>query len=219
MYRRYGKRALDLILIVPALILLAPAMAILALLIRLKMGSPVLFTQERAGKDGTPFRLYKFRSMTNARDAQGNLLPDEQRLTPFGRFLRSASLDELPQLFNVLRGEMSLVGPRPLLMTYINRYTPEQRRRLDVLPGVTCQAVLHGRSNQTWDEILARDVWYVDHISLWTDLRILFGTMRVVLTREGVERSANGQVPEFLGVLAQAQGNVSETHVGQSQGW
>lgn len=217
MYRRYGKRVLDLILVVPALILLAPAMAILALLIRLRMGSPVLFTQERAGKDGKPFRLYKFRSMTNARDAQGNLLPDEQRLTPFGKFLRSASLDELPQLFNVLRGEMSLVGPRPLLMRYIDRYTPEQRRRLDALPGVTCQAVLHGRSNQTWDEILAHDVWYVDHISLWTDLRILVGTVRVVLTREGVERSANGQVPEFLGVLAQTQGAAPEARrVGQS---
>ncbi|MCS6840432.1 MAG: sugar transferase [Roseiflexus sp.] len=212
MYRRYGKRALDLILVVPALILLAPFMAILALLIRIKMGSPVLFTQERAGKDGKPFKLYKFRSMTNARDAQGNLLPDEQRLTPFGKFLRSTSLDELPQLFNVLRGELSLVGPRPLLMRYIDRYTPEQRRRLDVLPGITCEAVLHGRSNQTWDEILAHDVWYVDHISLWTDLRILFGTMRVVLTREGVERSANGQIPEFLGVLAQTQGNTSEAH-------
>lgn len=216
MYRTYGKRALDLILVVPALILLAPFLAILALLIRFKMGSPVLFTQERAGKDGKPFRLYKFRSMTNARDAQGNLLPDEQRLTPFGTFLRSTSLDELPQLFNVLRGELSLVGPRPLLVRYIDRYTPEQRRRLEVLPGITCEAVLHGRSNQTWDEILAHDVWYVDHISLWTDLRILFGTVRVVLTREGVERSANGQVPEFLGVLAQTQGNVSEAHARQS---
>lgn len=217
MYRRYGKRALDLILVVPALILLAPAMTILALLIRLRMGSPVLFTQERAGKDGKPFRLYKFRSMTNARDAQGNLLPDEQRLTPFGTFLRSTSLDELPQLFNVLRGDLSLVGPRPLLMKYIDRYTPEQRRRLDVLPGITCEAVLHGRSNQTWDEILAHDVWYVDHISLWTDLRILVGTVRVVLTREGVERSANGQVPEFLGVLAQTQGAAPEARrVGQS---
>ncbi len=220
MYRRYGKRAFDLILVVPALILLAPFMAILALLIRIKMGSPVLFTQERAGKDGKPFRLYKFRSMTDARDAQGNLLPDEQRLTPFGKFLRSTSLDELPQLFNVLRGDLSLVGPRPLLMRYIDRYTPEQRRRLDVLPGITCEAVLHGRSNQTWDEILAHDVWYVDHISLWTDLRILFGTVRVVLTREGVERSANGQVPEFLGVLAQTHRNASEAHpVGQPEGW
>ncbi|MBO9327046.1 MAG: sugar transferase, partial [Roseiflexus sp.] len=176
MYRNYGKRALDLVLVVPALIVLAPVMAILAVLIRIAMGSPVIFTQERAGKDGKPFKLYKFRSMTNARDAQGNLLPDEQRLTPFGKFLRSTSLDELPQLFNVLRGDMSLVGPRPLLVKYIDRYTPDQRRRLDVLPGVTCQAVLHGRSNQTWDQILAHDVWYVDHISLWTDLRILIGT-------------------------------------------
>lgn len=211
MYRRYGKRALDLVLVVPALIVLTPVMAILAVLIRIAMGSPVIFTQERAGKDGKPFRLYKFRSMTNARDAQGNLLPDEQRLTPFGRFLRSTSLDELPQLFNVLRGDMSLVGPRPLLVKYIDRYTPEQRRRLDVLPGITCQAVLHGRSNQTWDQILAHDVWYVDHISLWTDLRILSGTVRVVLTREGVERSASGQIPEFLGVLARQPDNASDT--------
>ena len=150
MYRNFGKRALDLVLVVPALIVLAPVMAILAVLIRIAMGSPVIFTQERAGKHGKPFMLYKFRSMTNARDAQGNLLPDEQRLTPFGKFLRSTSLDELPQLFNVLRGDMSLVGPRPLLVKYIDRYTQDQRRRLEVLPGITCQAVLHGRSNQTW---------------------------------------------------------------------
>jgi sugar transferase EpsL len=209
-YRNYGKRAFDLVLVVPALIVLTPVMAILAVLIRIAMGSPVIFTQERAGKDGKPFKLYKFRSMTNARDAQGNLLPDEQRLTPFGKFLRSTSLDELPQLFNVLRGDMSLVGPRPLLVKYIDRYTQDQRRRLEVLPGITCQAVLHGRSNQTWDQILAHDVWYVDHISLWTDLRILLGTVRVVLTREGVERSANGQIPEFLGVLAPQPGNASD---------
>ena len=210
MYRNYGKRAFDLVLVVPALIVLTPVMAILSVLIRIAMGSPVIFTQERAGKDGKPFKLYKFRSMTNARDAQGNLLPDEQRLTPFGKFLRSTSLDELPQLFNVLRGDMSLVGPRPLLVKYIDRYTQDQRRRLEVLPGITCQAVLHGRSNQTWDQILAHDIWYVDHISLWTDLRILLGTVRVVLTREGVERSANGQIPEFLGVLARQPGSASD---------
>ncbi len=217
MYRTHGKRALDVLLVVPALVLFAPVMAFLAALIRLRMGSPVVFTQERAGRDGKPFKLYKFRSMTDARDSQGNLLPDEERLTPLGRWLRSTSLDELPQLFNVLRGEMSLVGPRPLPVRYIDRYTPEQRRRLDVLPGLTCEAVLHGRSNQTWEAILAHDVWYVDHIALWTDLRIIFGTVRVVLAREGVERSANGQIPEFLGVLAQTQASPSEARrVGQS---
>ncbi len=209
MYRNYGKRAFDLVLVVPALIVLAPVMAILAVLIRIAMGSPVIFTQERAGKDGKPFRLYKFRSMTNARDAQGNLLPDEQRLTPFGKFLRSTSWMNCHS-YSMSARRHELVGPRPLLVKYIDRYTPDQRRRLDVLPGVTCQAVLHGRSNQTWDQILAHDVWYVDHISLWTDLRILIGTVRVVLTREGVERSANGQIPEFLGVLARQPGSASD---------
>lgn len=202
MYRRFGKRALDLCLTIPALILLLPLMALIALQIRRQIGGTALFKQERAGLHGQRFTIYKFRTMTEARDAAGRLLPDPQRLTPLGRRLRSTSLDELPQLWNVLRGEMSLIGPRPLLVRYLDRYTAEQQRRHEVRPGITCWAVLHGRSNQSWEEILRHDVWYVDHVSLWTDLRIIVGTLRVVFIREGVERSAAGEIPEFMGLLA-----------------
>uniref|UniRef100_UPI002ACEFDF9 sugar transferase n=1 Tax=Chloroflexus sp. TaxID=1904827 RepID=UPI002ACEFDF9 len=152
MYRRYGKRLLDLILVIPALIVLAPVMAVIALLVRIKLGPGVFFRQRRPGLHGRPFTMLKFRTMTDARDAQGRLLPDEQRLTPFGRFLRSTSLDELPELFCVLRGEMSLVGPRPLLMQYLDRYTPEQRRRHEVLPGITGLAQINGRNAISWEE-------------------------------------------------------------------
>jgi lipopolysaccharide/colanic/teichoic acid biosynthesis glycosyltransferase len=137
MYRRYGKRLLDLVIVIPALVVLAPVMAVIALLVRIKLGPSVIFRQQRPGLHGRPFTMLKFRTMTDARDDQGRLLPDSERLTPFGRFLRSTSLDELPELFCVLRGEMSLVGPRPLLMQYLERYTPEQRRRHEVLPGIT----------------------------------------------------------------------------------
>lgn len=202
MYRNFGKRALDLCLTIPALILLLPLMALIALQIRRQIGSTALFKQERAGQHGQRFTIYKFRTMTEARDAKGQLLPDAQRLTPLGRRLRSTSLDELPQLWNVLRGEMSLIGPRPLLVRYLDRYTAEQQRRHEVRPGITCWAALHGRSNQSWEEILGHDVWYVDHVSLWTDLRIIVGTLRVVCMREGVARSAAGEIPEFVGVSA-----------------
>lgn len=199
MYRTFGKRLLELVLVIPALILLTPVMLLVALLIWRKMGAPVIFLQERAGLHGKPFKIYKFRTMTNACDADGRLLPDHQRITPLGRFLRSTSLDELPQLFNVLRGEMSLIGPRPLLVRYLDRYSPEQARRHDVRPGVVGLPALFGRSEQSWDDILARDVWYVDHLSFWLDLKIIVGTLLVVLKREGVGRSADGFVPEFTG--------------------
>lgn len=199
MYMAFGKRLLDLCIVIPALILLSPLLLFIALLIKVKMGSPVIFRQERAGQYGQPFFLWKFRSMRNDRDAKGELLPDAQRITPLGRFLRSSSLDELPGLFNVLRGEMSLIGPRPLLMKYLDRYTPEQRRRQEVKPGIAGLPALSGRSEQSWESILEHDVRYVDQISLWMDLRIIIGVLIVVITRQGVQRSADGLVPEFLG--------------------
>ncbi len=202
MYRSFGKRLFDLILVVPALIVLAPLMLVIAVLIWKQMGRPIIFTQERAGLHGKPFRIFKFRTMTNDRDAEGRLLPDYERITPLGRFLRSTSLDELPQLWNVLRGEMSLIGPRPLLVRYLDRYTPEQNRRHEVMPGLTGLPALFGRNDQTWDDILAQDVWYVDHLSFWLDLKIILGTLFVVIRRKGVSRSSEGMVPEFMGTAA-----------------
>ena len=180
-YRRIGKRVMDLALAVPTLIVLAPLGLALAALIRLKLGGPVLFRQQRPGRDGRPFELIKFRTMSPRRGADGELLPDEERLTPFGNRLRRLSLDELPTLWNVARGDMSLVGPRPLLVRYLERYTPEQRRRHDVLPGVTGWAQINGRNAITWEEKFEHDVWYVKNMSLRTDLAILFRTVAQVL--------------------------------------
>ncbi len=202
MYRSFGKRLFDLILVVPALILLAPVMLVISVLIWKQMGRPIIFTQERAGLHGKPFRIFKFRTMTNERDAESRLLPDCQRITPLGRFLRSTSLDELPQLWNVLRGEMSLIGPRQLLVRYLDRDTPEQNRRHEVMPGLTGLPALFGRNDQSWEDILAQDVWYVDHLSFWLDLKIIFGTLIAVITRKGVSRSSEGMVPEFMGTAA-----------------
>ncbi|MCS6938741.1 MAG: sugar transferase, partial [Roseiflexus sp.] len=173
MYRRYLKRVFDICVASVALIALAPLLLVIAALVRLSLGTPVIFRQQRPGLHGKPFMLLKFRSMTDARDAQGNLLPDDQRLTRFGRFLRSSSLDELPELINVIRSEMSLVGPRPLLMEYLDRYTPEQMRRHAVRPGITGWAQVNGRNAINWEQKFALDVWYVDHLSFWLDLRIL----------------------------------------------
>lgn len=199
MYRRYGKRLLDLIIVIPALIMLAPVMAVIALLVRIKLGRGVIFRQRRPGLHGRPFMMLKFRTMTDARDAQGRLLPDEQRLTPFGRFLRSTSLDELPELFCVLRGEMSLVGPRPLLIQYLERYTPEQRRRHEVLPGITGLAQINGRNALSWEEKFAYDVQYVDQLSLWLDLKILALTLWKVMKREGISQPGHATAEEFMG--------------------
>jgi len=162
----FSKRAFDLLLTIPGSVLLLPVMLAVALLVRLKLGSPVLFAQKRPGLNCRIFTLYKFRTMNDACDEQGNLLPDAQRLTKFGRFLRSASLDELPELFNVLAGQMSLVGPRPLLISYLKRYSPEQLRRQNVLPGLTGWAQVHGRNAISWEEKFKLDVWYVDHWSV-----------------------------------------------------
>ncbi len=176
-----------------------PAMALIAIMIGLTMGRPILLRQWRPGLHGKPFTLYKFRTMTDARDAQGNLLPDAERLTPFGRFLRSISLDELPELINVLKGEMSLVGPRPLLMQYLDRYTPEQMRRHEVKPGITGWAQVNGRNAITWERKFALDVWYVDHQSLWLDLKIIILTVLKIIKREGINQPGQATAQEFMG--------------------
>ncbi len=190
------KRLLDLLLTVPGLILLSPLLLAIALLIRLRMGPPVLFRQLRPGYRGQPFTLLKFRTMMDRRDARGQPLPDEQRLTPLGRRLRSFSLDELPELFNVLKGDMSLVGPRPLLMQYLKRYTPEQARRHEVLPGITGWAQVNGRNALTWEDKFRFDVWYVDNWSLWLDIRILLRTLWIVLRREGISQEGMATAQE-----------------------
>jgi lipopolysaccharide/colanic/teichoic acid biosynthesis glycosyltransferase len=198
-YRRVGKRALDLALALPALVVLAPLGLALGGLIRWKLGSPVLFRQARPGRDGRVFELIKFRTMSNARDADGALLRDEERLTPFGNRLRRLSLDELPTLWNVVRGEMSLVGPRPLLVRYLDRYTSEQSRRHEVAPGITGWAQINGRNAITWEEKFEHDVWYVENVSLGTDLRILFRTAAQVLGQRGVSAEGHATMPEFMG--------------------
>lgn len=193
------KRFMDLAIALPLLVAVAPLWAILAVAIRIRLGRPVLFRQVRPGLHGQPFTLLKFRTMTDARDAHGRLLPDEERLTRFGRFLRSTSLDELPELLNVLKGEMSLVGPRPLRMQYLDRYTPEQRRRHEVKPGLTGWAQIHGRNALRWEEKFELDVWYVDHQSLALDLKILLATLWIVLKREGISSPGQATAQEFMG--------------------
>lgn len=193
------KRLFDLLASAMGLLLLAVPLSLLAWQVRRKLGSPVLFTQVRPGLHGKPFRMVKFRTMTDARDASGALLSDAQRLTPFGRFLRASSLDELPELWNVLRGEMSLVGPRPLLMEYLPLYSPEQARRHDVRPGITGWAQVNGRNAISWADKFALDVWYVDHRSLWLDVRILWLTVRKVLVRDGISAAGEATMPRFEG--------------------
>jgi sugar transferase EpsL len=198
-YRRYGKRWLDLAGAGAAAALAAPALLALALLVRLRLGRPVLFRQVRPGRDGRPFTLLKLRTMRDLRDAAGEPLPDERRLGPLGRFLRRSSLDELPELWNVLRGDMSLVGPRPLLMEYLPRYSPEQARRHEVRPGITGWAQVNGRNALTWEEKFAHDVWYAGHLSLGLDLRILGRTLLAVVRREGIHAEGHATMPKFQG--------------------
>jgi sugar transferase EpsL len=193
------KRTLDLTITIPALIACAPLLLIIAVLIRIKLGSPILFRQQRPGLRGQPFEILKFRTMTDARDPQGQMLPDAERLTAFGRMLRRSSLDELPELFNVVRGEMSLVGPRPLLMSYLALYTPEQMRRHDAKPGLTGWAQIHGRNVLTWEQKFALDIWYVDHRSIWLDLCILCLTPLTVLRRTGISQHGHATVEKFRG--------------------
>lgn len=193
------KRFIDLVLTIPGFLLILPFLLILALFVRIFHGTPLLFSQLRPGQNGKPFRIYKFRTMTNARDTAGNLLPDIERLTSFGRFLRSTSLDELPALLNVLKGDMSLVGPRPLLMEYLPHYSPEQNRRHDVRPGLTGWAQVNGRNAISWEEKFRLDAWYVDNWSLWMDIRILVLTMLHVLLRKGINHNAIETMPFFTG--------------------
>jgi sugar transferase EpsL len=187
------KRALDVVVACIGLVLLSPVMAVVAVLVRLRLGRPVLFTQTRPGLHGQPFTIYKFRTM---RDGPGT---DAERLTDFGRFLRSSSLYELPELINILKGDMSLVGPRPLLTQYLDRYTPEQARRHDVRPGLTGLAQVSGRNATTWADRLGIDVWYVDHRSLWLDLKIIGRTLRSVFAREGISQPGEATMPEYQG--------------------
>jgi sugar transferase EpsL len=193
------KRAIDVVLVVIGMVLLAPLFAALAWKVRRELGRPVLFRQTRPGLDGELFELRKFRTMTDECGPDGELLPDEQRLTDFGRWLRSSSLDEIPEMVNVLKGEMSLVGPRPLLVEYLERYSPEQARRHEVRPGITGWAQTNGRNDMSWDDKLALDVWYVDHRSLWLDVRILLRTLWVTVTRQGVSLEGHATTVRFMG--------------------
>jgi lipopolysaccharide/colanic/teichoic acid biosynthesis glycosyltransferase len=193
------KRLFDFVAASLALLLLALPLLALVWLIRRKLGSPVLFCQVRPGLHGKPFTMVKFRTMTDERGPDGALLPDAQRLTPFGRFLRASSLDELPELWNVLKGEMSLVGPRPLLMEYLPLYTPEQARRHEVRPGITGWAQVNGRNAISWSDKFALDVWYVDHQSLWLDAQILCRTVRKVLVRDGISAAGEATMSKFTG--------------------
>jgi len=195
----FSKRLFDLVLAIIALVILSPVILVTAVLVRIFLGTPILFKQQRPGYKRHPFHIYKFRSMTNRLTRDGNLLPDAERLTRFGRLLRSLSLDELPELFNILRGEMSFVGPRPLLMQYLPLYSPEQARRHDVMPGLTGWAQVNGRNAIDWPSKLAMDTWYVDHWSFWLDIKIIFLTIWKVVSREGVNQEGQSTVEYFKG--------------------
>lgn len=196
---KFFKRLFDIIASASGLIFLSPVFLILIYLIRKNLGEPVFFTQERPGKDGKPFKMIKFRSMRDAVDKNGNPLPDSERLTPFGKKLRATSLDELPELWNVLKGEMSLVGPRPLLMSYLPLYNEFQNRRHEMRPGVTGWAQVNGRNALSWDEKFAHDIWYIDHYSFWLDMKILFLTVKKVFIKEGISAEGEATMPYFTG--------------------
>ena len=199
MYKKFIKRILDLILSLIAIIILIPIMLILYILVRIKLGKPAIFKQERPGKNEKIFTLYKFRTMTDDKDEKGNLLPDEQRLTKFGKILRSTSLDELPELFNILKGDMSIVGPRPLLVEYLPLYNEEQKRRHEVRPGLTGLAQVSGRNNLDWDERFKEDIYYIKHISFRKDIKIIFKTMVKVIKREDISANGSATVQKFKG--------------------
>lgn len=198
-YEKHGKRIFDLCLTVPAFIVLSPVMGVTAVLVAVKLGRPVLFTQKRPGYKEKIFKMYKFRSMTDERDEHGELLPDEVRLTPFGEKLRSTSLDELPELLNILKGDMSLVGPRPLLVQYLPLYNKRQHRRHDVKPGITGLAQINGRNSISWEEKFEYDVQYVENLSFKEDVRILFETVFKVLKREGINSENSATMEDFMG--------------------
>ena len=193
------KRLFDLTISIAGMFILSPLYVLLILSIYFKLGKPILYRQTRAGFNGEAFVLYKFRTMREQYDAEGNPLPDEQRLGPFGRFMRSFSFDELPELWNVMQGDMSLVGPRPLLMRYLPRYNAEQMRRHEVKPGITGWAQIHGRNELSWEERFKQDVWYVDNRSLWLDLKIIFLTIKKVVVRDGISAEGEATMPKFTG--------------------
>ena len=201
-YEKYLKRPMDAFLATVALIVFSPLMLITAILVRIKLGSPVLFTQERPGRYGKPFKLYKFRTMLPPKDGVIDPKKDAERLTPFGKKLRSTSLDELPELFNILKGDMSVVGPRPLLMQYLKRYTPHQARRNEVRPGFTGLAQVHGRNSISWEEKFDWDVKYVDHVTFAGDWKIIINTIKTVLKREGITSETSSTMEEFMGTEA-----------------
>jgi sugar transferase EpsL len=205
MYRRGGKRLLDLMLAIPGVIAVSPILLLTAIIVRLNLGKGVLFRQQRPGLHGKPFMLVKFRTMLESCDVQGRLLSDAERLTAVGRMLRALSLDELPQLWNVLRGDISLIGPRPLLMRYLPLYTPEQLRRHEVRPGITGWAQVNGRNAISWDEKFRLDIWYVDHLSFWLDLKILMRTIVYVLHRKDIRATGHATMPEFTGASSDSQ--------------
>lgn len=201
-YAKYIKRLFDVVCAIAAITVFCWLYAILAVLVRVKLGSPVLFRQTRPGKNGMLFTLYKFRTMTDEKDENGELLPDEVRLTAFGRFLRSTSLDELPEAFNILKGDMSVVGPRPLLVRYLTRYTPEQARRHDVRPGLSGYAQVHGRNTVSWEEKFKLDVWYTEHVSFVLDVKIVIQSVLTALKREGISSETHATMEEFMGTEA-----------------
>lgn len=201
MYQKYIKRGLDFILSLIASIILSSVMLMVAVLVRVKLGSPVLFKQQRPGKNEKIFNMYKFRTMTDERDENGELLPDEVRLTKFGKTLRSTSLDELPELFNIVKGDMSIVGPRPLLVRYLPLYNERQKHRHDVRPGFTGLAQVNGRNSISWEEKFEWDVKYVEHITFWGDVKIIFKTVKTVLTHEGISSASSVTMEPFQGTI------------------
>lgn len=203
--RKIIKRLFDLLMSLTMIIILLPLFLILFFLCKSKLGSPVLFKQERPGQHGKIFTMYKFRGMTDSRDEEGNLLPDEARLTSFGKMLRKTSLDELPELFNILKGDMSLVGPRPLLVRYLTRYSKEQSRRHEVRPGLTGWAQVNGRNAISWEEKFKLDVWYVDHFTLWLDLKILWLTLVKVIKRKDISSNTHVTMEEFWGTEGESE--------------
>lgn len=198
-YEKFVKRPQDFLCALAAIIVLSPIMLVTAILVRTKLGSPIIFKQERPGLNGTIFTLYKFRTMTDKKDENGNLLPDEIRLTSFGKKLRSTSLDELPELFNILNGDMAVVGPRPLLVRYLPRYNTHQARRHEVRPGFTGYAQVNGRNSITWEDKFDKDVYYVDHVTFLGDWKIIFQTVGTVLKREGISSDTSATMEEFMG--------------------
>lgn len=198
-YERFIKRPLDILIAAVSIVCMSPCYLVVAIMVRVKLGSPVIFKQERPGRNEKIFRMYKFRTMNDARDITGQLLPDSARLTDFGRILRSTSLDELPELINILKGDMSLVGPRPLLVSYLDRYNEFQRHRHDVRPGLTGYSQVNGRNELSWEKKFEMDVWYANNVTFMTDLKILFKTFTTVAKREGISSETSDTMEEFMG--------------------